>query len=142
MPTAPDTSLTCLACLCKSLTERDNIRDGTTSQRLFFPTSQSNIEHFGELLIALSCMYLYLLTSFSLEFEWRGLYSLVFWTLYTNPRKYVLETIFGAKMEMSKSPDQHHNVIIPAGGQAMEIIENTCLPCSHVQQSLSALLQV
>lgn len=87
-------------------------------------------------------MYLYLLTSFSLEFEWRGLYSLVFWTLYTNPRKYVLETIFGAKMEMSKSPDQHHNVIIPAGGQAMEIIENTCLPCSHVQQSLSALLQV
>ena len=28
MPTAPDTNLTCLACLCKSMTERDNIRDG------------------------------------------------------------------------------------------------------------------
>ena len=45
--------------------------------------------------------------------------------LYSVPRKYVIETKFGAKMEIFKSPDQHHNVIITAGCGAREIIENT-----------------
>ena len=45
--------------------------------------------------------------------------------LYTDPRKYVIETKFGAKMEIFKSAEQHHNVIITAGCWAREIIENT-----------------
>ena len=39
--------------------------------------------------------------------------------------KYVIEALFGAKMKIFKSPDQHHNVIITVGSDATEIIENT-----------------
>ena len=44
---------------------------------------------------------------------------------FTAPSKYVIEAVFGAKMKIFKSPDQHHNVIITVGSDAIEIIENT-----------------